>query len=61
MIDSPFAALSDYISLNASMNSSLVIPACLRIIKSVDPLILSWFGKVRGVLLPSGLIRLIEI
>lgn len=51
----------DHGSLKTSINSSLVIPACLKINNNVELLISLWFGKVSGVLLPSGLTLLIEM
>jgi hypothetical protein len=55
------AIFRDHGLLNASINSSLAIPACLKINNKVELLISLWFGKVRGVRLPSGLILLMEM
>jgi len=41
----------------ASRNASREIPACVQMVRRVDPLIVSWFGIVMGVFVLSGFWR----
>jgi hypothetical protein len=42
-------------------NSSLEIPACVSIVRKVEPLIVRWLGMVKGVRVPSVFSRIIEM
>jgi len=45
----------------AFIKSSLEMPVCVQIVLNVEALILVWLDIVKGVLLPSGFTRSIEI
>ncbi len=45
----------------AEIKSSLEIPDWVQMVRSVEAFIFRWLGMVRGVLVPSGFIRSIEM